>query len=244
MAPETKPCAGCGQLVRTDAKACAFCKTPTTAALLGAWEAAQAARCDAVDFNGDRCSLMRGHDGQHAVHRGPPAAPQAPAADPSVPGLTATPAVPAAKGSSPWGGLLVLIVIGAGLFWYFSGSGSPSSTGSTPARATPAAVATPKLAPGLTVAQQNAIESAQSYLDYSAFSRKGLIEQLEYEGFSTADATFAVDTLNADWNQQAARSAKSYLDYSSFSRQSLIEQLEYEGYTRAQAVYGVDQAGL
>ena len=40
-----------------------------------------------------------------------------------------------------------------------------------------------------TVAQSNAKKSATSYLKYSAFSRTGLIDQLEFEGFSTADAT-------------------------------------------------------
>jgi hypothetical protein len=71
-----------------------------------------------------------------------------------------------------------------------------------------------------------------------------LIEQLEYEKFSTADATYGVDAQNADWNAQAARSAKEYLAYSSFSRLSLIDQLVYEGFTQAQAEYGVSTTGL
>jgi hypothetical protein len=101
-----------------------------------------------------------------------------------------------------------------------------------------------------TVSQENAIESAESYLDYTSFSRSGLIDQLssEYgEGFPMADAIFAVDHISVDWNEQAARSAKDYLAYSSFSRQGLIEQLESEygeGFTHSQAVYGVDQTGL
>ena len=83
-----------------------------------------------------------------------------------------------------------------------------------------------------------------SYLDTAAFSRSGLIKQLEYEGYSTADATYAVDAVAPDWNEQAAKAAKDYLDTSGFSRSGLIQQLEYEGYTNAQAVYGVTQAGL
>ncbi|MEV0251911.1 Ltp family lipoprotein [Nocardia sp. NPDC050712] len=94
----------------------------------------------------------------------------------------------------------------------------------------------------LTSSQRNAIRTAQQYLDYSAFSRTGLIHQLEYEEFSTADATFAVDSLNVDWNEQAAKSAKQYLDYTSFSRSGLIDQLVYDGFTRAQAEYGVNAA--
>ncbi len=93
----------------------------------------------------------------------------------------------------------------------------------------------------ITSAMYNAIDAAQSYLDYSAFSRTGLIGQLEYEGYKTADATFAVDYLKVDWNKQAAKSAESYLDYSSFSRDGLIQQLQYEGFTYEQAVYGVNK---
>ena len=95
----------------------------------------------------------------------------------------------------------------------------------------------------LTMGQKNALRSAQSYLRYSDFSYTGLISQLEYEGYSTEDATFAADNCGADWTEQAAKSAKEYLDYSSFSRDGLIDQLEYEGFTHDQAVYGVEQNG-
>jgi hypothetical protein len=96
----------------------------------------------------------------------------------------------------------------------------------------------------MTVSQENAVEKAGDYLDYSAFSRSGLIKQLKYEGFSTKDATFGVDAQKADWNDQAAKKAKEYLDYDSFSRSGLIGQLKYEGFTTAQATYGVKKVGL
>jgi hypothetical protein len=105
-------------------------------------------------------------------------------------------------------------------------------------------------APAETAGQDNARRSAENYLAYSAFSRAGLIKQLssEYgEGFSKADAIYAVNHINVDWNEQAAKSAKNYLDNGAFSRQGLIEQLSSaygEGFTYAQAVYGVSQAGL
>ncbi len=38
------------------------------------------------------------------------------------------------------------------------------------------------------------MSKAESYIEYTAFSRTGLIKQLKYEGFSTKDSTFAVDT--------------------------------------------------
>jgi len=92
--------------------------------------------------------------------------------------------------------------------------------------------------------QKNARKSAKSYLDYQAFSRTGLIKQLEFEGYSTEDSTYGVDSLNADWNDQSAKSAKSYLEYSPFSRSGLITQLLFEGFTQSQAEYGVNTTGL
>ena len=94
-----------------------------------------------------------------------------------------------------------------------------------------------------TLGQENARKSAKKYLDYTAFSRSGLIEQLEYEGFSNEEATYGVDALNTDWNDQAVKCAKKYLDYTAFSRSGLIEQLEYEGFTTEQATYGVTANG-
>jgi len=94
------------------------------------------------------------------------------------------------------------------------------------------------------VSQRNARAKAADYLDYSAFSRSGLIDQLEFEGFSTSDATYGVDALNVDWNVQAAKKAADYLDYSPFSRSGLIDQLLFEGFTRSQAEYGVSTTGL
>ena len=96
---------------------------------------------------------------------------------------------------------------------------------------------------GLTTGQKNALASARSYLGYSAFSHDGLIGQLEYEGYTTEEATFAADNCGADWNEQALAKALSYLDYSAFSYTGLIGQLEYEKFTTEQATYGVDNCG-
>ncbi len=95
----------------------------------------------------------------------------------------------------------------------------------------------------LTLGQRNAIKQAESYLKFTSFSRKGLIEQLEFEGYSTEEATFAVDYLKVDWKEQAAKKAQEYLDFTSFSRQGLIDQLLFEGFTREEAEYGVSAVG-
>lgn len=95
----------------------------------------------------------------------------------------------------------------------------------------------------MTLGQKNALSKAAQYLDYTAFSHSGLIEQLVYEGFSDEEATFAADNCGADWNEQAAMKAAQYLDYSSFSRSGLIEQLEFEGFSSEQAGYGATSVG-
>ena len=91
---------------------------------------------------------------------------------------------------------------------------------------------------GATIAEKNAIKTAENYLDFTAFSREGLIDQLEFEGFTTDEATYGADNCNADWMQQAILSAKNYLDFSAFSESGLIDQLEFEGFTTEEAVYG------
>lgn len=96
----------------------------------------------------------------------------------------------------------------------------------------------------LTTSQINALQTAQSYLDFMGFSYSGLVDQLEYEGYSTEDSTFAADHCGADWMVQAERVAKSYMDNMSFSRSGLIGQLEYEGFSADQAAHGADSVGL
>jgi host cell surface-exposed lipoprotein len=160
-------------------------------------------------------------------------------------------------------GALLLVGIGATLS---RGGSSPSNTASTsPAASAPAAPAvqppaastnkptaapTAKAAgPTLTSQQQNAAKSARSYLNLTAFSRQGLIDQLSSaygDKYPVQDATIAVDSLNVDWNAEAVQSAKSYLELTAFSCQGLIDQLDSpygEKFTVAQATYGAQQAG-
>ena len=96
--------------------------------------------------------------------------------------------------------------------------------------------------PKLSVAQENAIDKANQYLEQQAFSRQGLIDQLKFEDFNQKVATFAVDYIHPDWNVQAAKKAKQYLDQQSFSKSGLIDQLKFEGFTPAQATYGANKA--
>ena len=99
----------------------------------------------------------------------------------------------------------------------------------------------------LSLEEKNALKEAKSYLNckYLDYSRAELIAQLEYEGYSVASATKAVDSLSVDWNIQAASAAASYMSspHMSFSARELYEQLVYDGYTTEQAIYGVKSAG-
>lgn len=95
-----------------------------------------------------------------------------------------------------------------------------------------------------TIGERNALSKAKQYLNYSAFSAKGLKEQLEFEGFSSSEADFGVKYCGANWNEQAALKSEQYLSYSSFSKQGLIDQLIFEGFTRDQANYGVSEVGF
>jgi Host cell surface-exposed lipoprotein len=101
-------------------------------------------------------------------------------------------------------------------------------------------------APVYTVAQEQAIMSAQGYLDSGmGFSRAGLLDQLTSpngEGFSRRLARFALAHVQVNWNQQAVLSAKSYLSSGmGFSYAELVQQLQSpagEQFTPAQAQHG------
>ena len=114
----------------------------------------------------------------------------------------------------------------------------------------PPKTAPPPTQPALSVSEQQAVRAAQSYLDYSGFSRQGLIDQLSSEygdQFNVRDATAAVDSLTVDYNAEAVESARSYLEFSSFSCQGLIDQLSSQAgdqFTVDQATFAAGQTGL
>lgn len=98
-----------------------------------------------------------------------------------------------------------------------------------------------------TMSEREALMSAKEYLsDGQGFSKAGLTQQLDSsfgEGFSEADAKFAVKHCGANWDAQAVMSARNYLQTESFSRAGLLQQLTSsygEGFTEAQAEYAVD----
>jgi hypothetical protein len=102
-------------------------------------------------------------------------------------------------------------------------------------------VAVAQATPG---SRAQAVRKAKEYLQTSAFSLKGLVSQLKYEGFSTSDATYGARHSGANWTAQAARKAKEYLQTSAFSYSGMVHQLEYDGFTPAQAAHGARAVGL
>jgi hypothetical protein len=123
------------------------------------------------------------------------------------------------------------------------GSSSANQPNTTKSKA-----AKPKKAakPEMTAGQANALGSAQDYLEFTAFSRKGLIRQLvSAEHFKRSNAIYAVNHVTVNWKVQAAKSAKDYLDLTHFSHAGLVQQLvAAEGFTPEQAEFGVRKAGL
>lgn len=93
-----------------------------------------------------------------------------------------------------------------------------------------------------TFGQRQAKAKAKSYLRAMAFSKKGLYDQLRFEGFSKKESKYGVKHCGANWKKQAVKKAKSYLKTMSFSRKGLYDQLRFEGFTKKQAKYGVKKA--
>ena len=56
---------------------------------------------------------------------------------------------------------------------------------------------------------KNAVRKSQRIFKNHGFSKSGLIEQLEFEGFSNEDATYAANELNVDWKEQAVKKPKN-----------------------------------
>lgn len=89
-----------------------------------------------------------------------------------------------------------------------------------------------------------AVRAAKDYLRFEAFSFKGLVHQLQFEGFSRLDARYGASHSGANWMRQAVKAAKDYLRTMAFSRSGMIHQLEFDGFTPRQARHGAIAAGL
>lgn len=136
---------------------------------------------------------------------------------------------------------VALAAVGFGMVLAGAGDTGPGVISGAPSVTATTVAAGPELG---SEAQRQAARKAESYLRVGGFSRAGLIDQLEFEQFSRAEAVAGVDSLAVDWEVQAGRKAESYLDVSSFSCGGLVDQLEFEGFSRAEAVAGAGSTGI
>lgn len=91
---------------------------------------------------------------------------------------------------------------------------------------------------------KNALKKAETYAKYQHMSQTGIYNQLtsEFESFSPEAAQYAIDNVEADWNQNALEKAKDYFEMQAMSPDAVYDQLtsEFEGFTPEQAQYAVD----
>ncbi|WP_119318747.1 Ltp family lipoprotein [Companilactobacillus formosensis] len=93
---------------------------------------------------------------------------------------------------------------------------------------------------------KSALRKAESYSRNFHMSKQGIHEQLtsEYgEKFSQEAANYAMDNIEADWNENALKKAKSYQEDQNMSPEAVREQLtsEYgEQFTPEEANYAVN----
>ncbi len=94
--------------------------------------------------------------------------------------------------------------------------------------------------------QKNALKSAETYANKMHMSKKAVYNQLisEYgEQFSKEAAQYAIDNLEADWNNNALETAKTYQNTMHMSKKAIYKQLisEYgEKFTKNEAQYAID----
>lgn len=55
---------------------------------------------------------------------------------------------------------------------------------------------------------KQALGKTKDYLATMAFSYSGLKAQLEFDKFTSSQATYAVNSCGANWNEQAVKKAK------------------------------------
>jgi Host cell surface-exposed lipoprotein len=67
---------------------------------------------------------------------------------------------------------------------------------------------------------------------------------LEFDGFTSSQATYGVANSHANWDKEAAADAREYLKTEAFSASGMIQQLEFDGFTASQAQYGAKAVGL
>lgn len=103
-----------------------------------------------------------------------------------------------------------------------------------------------KIEENIPIEHKSALKKAQMYSDTMSMSKVGLYEQLtsEYgEKFTEEAAQYAIDNIEANWNENALKKAKTYQETMSMSKNAIYDQLisEYgEKFTVDEAKYAID----
>lgn len=93
---------------------------------------------------------------------------------------------------------------------------------------------------------ENALASAQNYVDIMPFSEKGLYQQLTSEAgdqYPEEAAQYAIENVEVDYNEEALEAAENYQDTFPMSDAELFNQLTSEAgdqFTNEQAQYAID----
>lgn len=86
-----------------------------------------------------------------------------------------------------------------------------------------------------------AVERAAVFLLHAPYSRKGLVEQLVFDGFSPDQAEFGVAHCRTSWSAQALRKANTLMLSENLAKPDLMVSLLYEGFTMEEAEYGSEE---
>lgn len=93
---------------------------------------------------------------------------------------------------------------------------------------------------------RNALRSAKTYSDMMHMSKQGIYDQLtsEYgDQFDVEAAQYAIDNLNADYNENALKCGENYKKTMHMSKARIYDQLTSENgekFTSEEAQYAID----
>lgn len=87
--------------------------------------------------------------------------------------------------------------------------------------------------------QKYALTKAASYFKSSQYSKKQLIEGLEYESIPHDAAVFAAENCKADWKEQATITAKTILAAGGYTEEELEDSLRYYYFTDEEIEYAL-----
>ena len=90
---------------------------------------------------------------------------------------------------------------------------------------------------------QQALKSAESYLNLDGVSSKQLRRLLETDHFQENEIEYAMDNIVVDWKEQAKKKAQSYTSVTN-SRSDIERLLEVAGFNYDEIIFGMQHLNL